>query len=227
MLLPPTIINADCLEGLKNMEGEIFDLVLLDPPYFEYVTHHRKAGGDAKLSQSLVQQSRSDQLEVVRECIKHLKQDCAFFFFTNWQEAWWFQKEFHTFLRNEIIWDKGNWAAGDLQGSLANKYEVVFLGTKGSGWTYNGARIHDIWEIPRVGTSRIHATEKPVDLYKKCIEIATKPGDFIFDGYVGSASSAIAAMELGRNYLGYEIDSVYYQRAFERINNYEKNDRRS
>lgn len=216
LVIPPTIINSDCLEGLKQMEGEIFDLALIDAPYFDYKTGHRADKKD-KLSQSLVQQSRADQLETVQECIKHLKPGSAFFFFTNWQEAWWFQQKFHTFLRNEIIWDKGNWSAGDLQGSLANKYEVIFLGTKGDGWTYNGGRIHDIWEIPRVGTSRIHSTEKPVDLYKKCIEIATQPGAFVFDPYVGSAASAIASMETGRNYLGFEIDPIYYQRAIERI----------
>jgi len=216
LLLPPTIINSDCLEGLKNMEGELFDLVLCDPPYFDYKTGHRADKKD-KLSQSLVQQSRADQLETVQECIKHLKPGSAFFFFTNWQEAWWFQQKFHTFLRNEIIWDKGNWAAGDLAGSLANKYEVVFLGTKGDGWTYNGARIHDIWEIPRVGTNRIHSTEKPVDLYKRCIEIATKPGAYVLDPYCGSGSSAEAAYLLGRNFLGYEIDKIYFDRIQERL----------
>ena len=214
----PTVLLGDSLEGLKNLEGEIFDLALIDAPYFDYVTNHRKAGGDAKLSQSLVQQTRQDQLETVSECIKHLKMGSAFFFYTNWQEAWWFQQKFHTFLRNEIIWDKGNWAAGDLAGSLANKYEVVFLGTKGTGWNYRGGvRIHDIWEIPRVGANRIHATEKPVELYEKCIKIACDPGAFVFDPYAGSGSSAEAAYKCGCNFLGYDIDPVYHKRILERL----------
>jgi len=217
-VLPPTIINSDCLEGLKNMEGELFDLVLLDPPYFEYVTHHRKAGGDAKLSRALVQQARADQLETVREAIKHLKQDRAFFFFTNWQEAWWFQEKFHTFLRNEIIWNKKNWAAGDLEGSLGCEYEVIFLGTKGK-WNYSGKRLNDLddWVIPRMGTNRLHPTEKPVELYKRIIELATQPGDFVFDGYCGSGSSAEAAYLTGRNFLGYEIDKEYHRRILKRL----------
>lgn len=222
--MKPQIINGDSLEALKCMEGELFDLCLIDPPYFDYKTGHRKDKQD-KLSQSLAQQSRDDQLETVRECIKHMKLGTAFFFFTNWQESYWFQEAFHTHLRNEIIWDKGNWAAGDLQGSLANKYEVIFLGTKGDGWTYRGGtRIRDIWiDIPRMGTDRIHSTEKPVALYKKIIELATDPGAFVFDPYVGSGSSAEACMVTGRNFLGYEIDPEYYKRATDRINNVQTN----
>ncbi len=209
-IFPPTIIQGDSLEGLKNTEGELFDLCLIDPPYFDYKTGHRK-DKTSKLSQSLVQQSRDDQLETVRECIKHLKQNSAFFFFTNWQEAWWFQKEFHTFLRNEIIWDKGNCSIGDLEGSFGNKYEVVFLGVKGKDWRYRGNRDNDIWSIARTGTNRTHPTEKPVELYTKCIRVATDPGAFILDPYCGSGSSAEAAYLTGRNFLGYEIDPVYYQ----------------
>jgi len=215
------IINGDCLENLKNTDDEVFDLVLIDAPYFDYKTGHRKNKED-KLSQSLIQQDRKDQLEVVKECIRVLKSGCAFFYFTNWQEAWWFQQRFHSFLRNEIIWDKGNWTAGDLKGSLGNRYEVIFLGVKGKGWKYRGKRINDIWDdIPRVGTKRIHSTEKPVALYKKIIELATDEGDFILDPYLGSGASVIAALETNRNILGYELDKEYYQRIEGRISEWQ------
>lgn len=215
------IVCGDCLEALKQMDDEIFDLVLLDAPYFNYKTGHRQDKSD-KLSQSLVQQDRRDQLEVVQECIRTLKSGCAFFYFTNWQEAWWFQQRFYTFLRNEIIWDKGNWAAGHLEGSFGNRYEVIFLGTKGRGWKYRGGkRINDIWEdIPRVGTSRIHPTEKPIDLYKRLIELSTDEGSFILDPYLGSGASVIAALETNRNILGYEIDPEFHNRIERRIESY-------
>ena len=226
------VLNMDCLEGLTKMESGLFDLALIDPPYFDYKTGHRKDKAD-KLSQSLVQQSREDQLRTVQECIRVLKPGSAFFFLTNWQEAWWFQQRFFSFLRNEIIWDKGNWAAGDLAGSFAGTYEVIFLGTKGDGWSYRGGRrIHDIWgnqyelehkyNLDRVGTKRIHSTEKPVDLYKKCIELATDPGAFVLDPYSGSGSSVIAALETGRNILAYEIDQEYHRRILERVENWKK-----
>ncbi len=211
------VIQGDSLEALTRMDEETFDLVLIDAPYFNYVTSYRQDKED-KLSQPLVQQAREDQLRAVQECIRVLKSGKAFYYFTNWQEAWWFQQRFHTFLRNEIIWDKGNWSAGDLQGSFGNRYEVIFLGTKGRGWKYKGKREADIWTgIPRVGTNRLHSTEKPIELYRKIIENSTDEGDWILDPYLGSGASIVAALELNRNILGYEIDEVYYQRILKRI----------
>jgi len=206
----------DSLEYLSHIPDELFDLALIDPPYFDYKTQHRKDKKD-KLSQSLVQQPREDQLRTIHECIRTLKVGCAFYVYTNWQNIWWMQERFETFLRNMIIWDKGNWTAGDLEGSFGNKYEVILLGVKGKGWKYRGPRMHDIWEIPRVGSKRSHSTEKPVKLYTECIERATDPGALVFDPYVGSGSSAEACLRTGRYFVGCEVDPEYHSRATKRI----------
>jgi site-specific DNA-methyltransferase (adenine-specific) len=212
------IFNSDSLEGLMGIDDETVDLVLLDPPYFDYKTSHRKDKED-KLSQSLVQQSQEEQIETIRQAIRVLKQDRAFYIFTNWSNIYWMQAPLTTFLRNMIIWDKGNWTAGDLKGSFGNQYEVILLGCKGK-WEYTGKRESDIWFIPRVGTNRIHSTEKPVDLYKKIIENSTRPGELVLDAYVGSGASMIASLELGRNFIGWEIDPEYYKRVTERVDRY-------
>lgn len=212
MVFPPYIIHGDSLEALMGMGEGTADLALIDPPYFDYKTGHRKDKG-GKLSQSLVQQDRADQLRTVEECIRVLKMDRTFWFFTNWQEAWWFQAKFmpRGLIRNQIIWNKGNWTAGDLEGSLGNMYEVIFLGVKGQ-WKLKDKRLNDLedWMIPRVGTNRVHPTEKPVELYARIIELTTEPGDIIIDPYVGSGASAEAALRTGRNYVGWEIDKGYY-----------------
>lgn len=215
MILKPEVIHGDSLEVLLSMPTGIADLALIDPPYFDYKTGHRK-DKEGKLSQSLVQQDREEQLRTVQECIRVLKDDRPFFFFTNWQEAWWFQQRFASFLRNEIVWDKGNWAAGDLTGSLGCKWEAVFLGCKGK-WKLTGKREHDIWEIPRVGTNRIHPTEKPVELYVKCIELTTEEGGLIIDPYLGSGASAEAAILTRRNLIGYDVDKHYYEVCLRRV----------
>ena len=208
------LFNSDCLQGLKMLESETFDLALIDPPYFDYKTNHREKGH--KFTKSFVQQSQVDQLEVINECKRLLKPSGAFYIFLNWDNIYWVQQPYKTFIRNMIIWDKGNWPAGDLYGSLANKYEVVFLATRGDGWTYRGGRIHDIWVHPRVGGNRIHATEKPVSLYRQCIEVACDPGAWIVDPYAGSGSSIQAALELGRNIISWELDPDYYRGAYGR-----------
>lgn len=218
------VICGNSLEALKNMDSEIFDLVLSDAPYMDYKTGHRKDKGN-KLSQPIVQQSQDDQIITIRECIRVLKPDRPFFLFTNWEQDWWMQKALGTLLRNKIIWVKNNWTAGDLKGSFANQYEVILLGVKGK-WEYKGKREPDVWYFDRVEpTSRIHPTEKPVELYKKIIVNSTAQGDFIIDPYCGSASSAIAALETGRDFLGYEIDPIFHQRGIDRINTWIKSSR--
>jgi len=213
-----TVICGDSLEALKQMDSEIFDLILSDAPYMEYKTGHRK-DKEGKLSQPIIYQDQKDQQETIKECIRVLKMDRAFFLFTNWQNIWWMQQPNQSFLRNMIIWNKGNWSAGDLKGSFGNQYEVILLGTKGK-WEYKGKRESDIWAIPRVGTNRIHPTEKPVELYMKIIENSTDEGDLILDPYCGSGASCIAALGLNRNIISFEIDKEYVERANRRIDGY-------
>ena len=210
------ILNTDCLEGLTKIANDTIDLALVDPPYFDYKTSHRKDKKD-NLSQGIAQQSREDQIRVVHECIRILKPDRAFFVFTNWEQDWWIQETLGNLLVNKIIWDKGNWTAGNLKGSFGNQYEVILLGVKGK-WKYTGKRESDIWLITRMGTKRIHTTEKPVALYEEIIKNSTEEGALILDPYLGSGASAEAAIKLGRHILGYEIDEIYYKRILERIN---------
>ena len=55
--------------------------------------------------------------------------------------------------------------------------------------------------------------KKPVAVLKRLIEIFTDPGDVVIDPCCGSGSTLRAAMELGRNAYGFEIDRNFYQRA--------------
>lgn len=64
---------------------------------------------------------------------------------------------------------------------------------------------------------RIHATQKPVALYKWILSNYANPGDLILDTHVGSASSLIACEDMGFKYVGFEIDKEYYQKASARL----------
>ena len=64
---------------------------------------------------------------------------------------------------------------------------------------------------------RIHPTQKPVNLYQWLYSSYAKPGDKIIDTHAGSASSFIAAHDMGFDYVGFEIDSEYYAKASERV----------
>lgn len=64
---------------------------------------------------------------------------------------------------------------------------------------------------------RIHPTQKPVALYKWILSKYAKQGDLILDTHVGSGSSLIACDRMGFEYVGFEIDPVYYEKAKTRI----------
>lgn len=64
---------------------------------------------------------------------------------------------------------------------------------------------------------RIHPTQKPVRLYSWILNKFAKSGDIILDTHVGSASSLIACHRAGFQYVGFEIDTHYYDLASNRI----------
>jgi len=66
----------------------------------------------------------------------------------------------------------------------------------------------------------MHPTEKPIALYRWLLLKYAKPGDKIFDSHVGSASSLIACHLEGFEYVGCELDPVYYKQANERLKQY-------
>jgi site-specific DNA-methyltransferase (adenine-specific) len=68
------------------------------------------------------------------------------------------------------------------------------------------------------GEIRIHPTQKPANLYAKLLSLYAKPGDKILDTHVGSGSSLTACHRLKFPYVGFEIDSAYFEAASERLN---------
>jgi site-specific DNA-methyltransferase (adenine-specific) len=69
---------------------------------------------------------------------------------------------------------------------------------------------------------RIHPTQKPVELYKWLLDKYAKQGDKILDTHLGSGSIAIACHDYGFDLTACELDTEYFNKAMDRINNYTK-----
>jgi len=63
----------------------------------------------------------------------------------------------------------------------------------------------------------VHPTQKPVGLLEDLIKTFSNPGAKVLDPFMGSGSTAIACINTGRNFIGFEIDKNYYEAALERI----------
>jgi site-specific DNA-methyltransferase (adenine-specific) len=63
-----------------------------------------------------------------------------------------------------------------------------------------------------------HPTQKPISVSEYMINTYTNPGDLVLDPFSGSASTAIAAYNTGRSFIGFEIDKEFYDASIERLN---------
>jgi site-specific DNA-methyltransferase (adenine-specific) len=73
-------------------------------------------------------------------------------------------------------------------------------------------------EIPNPNNDTWHPTQKPIPLFEYLIRTYTNPGELVLDNCMGSGTTAIAAMNADRQYIGFELDPDYYTKATERIN---------
>ena len=70
--------------------------------------------------------------------------------------------------------------------------------------------------------STIHPTQKPVALFEYLIKTYTNEGETVLDNCMGSGTTAIAAINTNRNYIGFELDEEYYKASLERIEEHKK-----
>ena len=97
---------------------------------------------------------------------------------------------------------------------------MIILANKGRK-KFNGERLTDVWDFKRVSSDKLlHQNQKPIELIKRCIVKHSNIGDIVFDGFMGSGTTALAALELDRHFIGTEIDDYYFDIAEERIKNH-------
>ncbi len=76
----------------------------------------------------------------------------------------------------------------------------------------------DVWEIPAESATRVgHPAPFPVALVERCIQLFTYHGDVVLDPFMGSGTTAVAAVNTGRRYVGYDTDPGYVDKARERV----------
>ena len=76
----------------------------------------------------------------------------------------------------------------------------------------------DVWSFPVVQHYKgKHPCEKPQELLRHAIRTTSRPGAVVLDSFMGSGSTGIACRELGRNFIGIELDPEYFRKASEAI----------
>lgn len=216
------IYNEDCLDVMARIPDEYIDLVVTDPPYLiNYRTGHRK-DKDHKFTKVIANDDNPDLVKkYIKECYRIMKNNTAMYMFCSFDKIEWFKAELQRFftIKNIIIWEKNNHTAGDLEAQFGKQYEMIILANKGRR-LFNGERLTDVWKFKRVSPeTSVHQNQKPLELIKRCVIKHSDPGQIVFDGFMGSGTTAVACLDTDRRFVGAELDKEYFDIAEKRIKN--------
>lgn len=205
------ILNADCLDILKQLPDKCIDLVLTDPPYGIDYGGQLIKGEEFKFNTN--------------------KHGWRNFGNNEWDKERPSEEIFKEILRvskNQIIWG-GNYFADLLpasQGWLVwNKGQRDFSLADGElAWTSfdRALRMFDYSRAKALQDGKIHPTQKPLQLMQWCLEKGSKEGDLVLDCFSGSGTTAIACHNLKRRFVCIEKDFDYWKASCKRLEDHQR-----
>lgn len=207
------LFHSDCLEVMKMIPDESVDFILTDIPY---AVVNRNSNGLRNLDKSkadiLTFNVYDFLLEVYRITSNSLCIFCS-------------KEQFSTiysFFANKkgtvrpIVWEKSNPSPMNGQHIYLSGVEFAVWFKKSGGGTFNAHCKNVVFKYPN-GRSKLHPTEKNHELLKDLILDNTNEQDVVFDPCCGSGSHCYVAKNLGRKYIGIELDEKYFEIAKGRL----------
>ena len=198
-----TIYQGDCLRLLPRVGTETVDLILTDPPYG--IRYSSRNG-------TTVAGDRHPYIWWLHEAARVLKEDGGLLCFCRWDvlDAWRTAIQFADLtVRSCIVWDKQSHGMGNTKQAFAPKHELCLWATK-KGFAFPAGRPADVIADNKVPSAHmVHPTQKPVKLMASLIETTTKPGALVLDPFAGSCTTAVAAIQTGRDYICMELERGY------------------
>ena len=197
------LYNMDCMEGMKQFPDKYFELAIVDPPYGIGIDGQKESiCKNPKHNRKLHEKKDWDNSIPNKEYFKELER------VSKNQIIWganYFVKHLEKGTKGWIVWDKGQHGLTMSDCELAySSFDVP-------------TRVVVINRVELLKDGTIHPTQKPLKLYKWLLQNYAKQGDKILDTHVGSASSLIACYQMNFDYIGFELDKEYFEKASKRI----------
>ena len=229
--------NTDAFALMQDIPSDSIDCVWTDPPYLlsndgvTCVAGKRVSvnKGDWDRSKG-IENDHDFNLSWLRECYRILK-PAGTIWVTGTLHIYlslgmaMMQLGFR--ILNDVTWEKTNPPPNLGCRCFTHSTETLLWATKAPKGskrrhTFNstdmkaendGKRMGTVWRYPTAGRDEKrlgkHPTQKLVALIARCLRASTTPGDFVFDPFAGSASTGVAALSLGRNFIGSELEPEY------------------
>ena len=237
------IYLGDCMDLLKGIPDKSVDLVVTDPPY---VLETQGAGFFGKKSDEYSMQCKGKKADTyggeryVMKEINGMKDgitDTVLDELCRVMKAvniylWCSQKQIMQYLdyfvtQRSCNWNLLSWHKINPIPACGNKYVTdtefcLFFREKGVKvfGDFKSKATH--WETPLNMEDKNkygHPTIKPLSIIKTLVSNSSEVGGVILDPFCGSGTTCVAAAQLGRHYIGMEIDEKYYKTACERVKN--------
>ena len=205
------LFNIDCMEYMKGLDDNAFELAIVDPPYGIgengstnksrgklAVAKDYKAFAGGDIEPPNLQYFQELQRVSKNQIIWGANHFCSIF---GGSSSCW------------VVWDKMTGASDFADCELA--YTSFKTAVRMFKFQWSGMLQGDM----KNKEHRIHPTQKPVKLYEWLLANYAKEGDKILDTHLGSGSSAIAAHYSGFDFVGCELDADYFNAATARFDN--------
>ena len=192
-----TLYLGDCLEVLPTLDK--VDAVVTDPPYgMGFRSNHRVTKHDA---------ITGDNDNQLLRWACGLDASVVKYVFCRWENLYDVPRP-----RSIITWIKNNWSMGDLLHEHARQTEII-LYYPGPQHKWGNGRPKDVVSAPRSGNEN-HPTEKGFWLMEWVVEWTCGT---VLDPFMGSGTTGVACANLGRRFVGIEIEPKYFDIACKRI----------
>lgn len=220
-----TLHLGDCLEVMPTLAP--VDHIISDPPY-EAITHAALDGSNtARRSDGRAASPAVDfePVDAIRDQIVSMGDKCEgwFLVFCTPEGVWKWAQAINASpmkYKRACVWVKPDSMPqlnGQGPGAGAENFVAAWAGRGHAKWNAGGKRgvyTHCVNGPDRNGE---HPTEKPVSLMAEIITDFTNAGQTILDPFMGSGTTGIAAIQLGREFIGIEKDPRYFDLACKRI----------
>ena len=210
------IINGDCLEELDKLAENSVDMLLIDPPYFipaetyKTLTKYGKSLSELGIMEGFFK-------TLFKKLDRVIKKDAHLIIFCDCNSYPIFYIHLFPYVKKmrSFVWDKISCSLGY---GFRHQHELILYGQRPDHKSIR-CGLGDVFKFHAVkAKTKIHPSQKPVNLYEHLIKNLSSKGHTILDCFCGSGSSGVACKNVGdRNYIGIEIDNKYCEIGRSRI----------